>query len=421
MPLTLEQAITLALKQNRDLELARLSVTDSQFKKDEQRAAYFPHIRNESGILHITQLAGVQVPAGAFGEPATGPIPGHTLFLGQGASTSYTSGTGLEQPISQVFKIRAANRAATADVHTAQIEASEAEDTIALKVRQLYYGILVTQLKQQAAAGALLASHLKAQESADAVERGRALQVTLLQSQSQVLGSEQNILVQDLTLQEQVRALNDLLGLPIQTDLQLDPRIAIKQIEIPGRQQVVQQARDASPAVLSARQALMKARAGLTVARDAYIPDATGLARYSYQSGIPFLVHNFGTFGVNITYDLFDGGRRESALRDANTLVAQAESNLVNVQEKVSVQVEAAYDKVEELEQMVTVAEEAQQVSAEASRLADRQFEQSAALASTRADARAQLLSATASSMDARLGLILAQADLRRILGEIVR
>ncbi len=116
MPLTLSQAIDLALKQNRDLKLAQLAVVDSQHKKEAARSAYFPHISNQSSVLHITEFAGIDIPAGAFGNhPDTGPIPGQNLFLDQGLLTTYTSGTGLEQPFTQIFKIRASNRAATAD------------------------------------------------------------------------------------------------------------------------------------------------------------------------------------------------------------------------------------------------------------------------------------------------------------------
>src|SRR5271156_6741513 len=95
MPLTLAQAIDMALKQNREVKLAQLSVTDSEHKKEIARSAYYPHISNESMATHITELAGVEIPAGAFGNhPDTGLIPGQTLFLDQGLTTNYTSGTG---------------------------------------------------------------------------------------------------------------------------------------------------------------------------------------------------------------------------------------------------------------------------------------------------------------------------------------
>src|SRR5579859_2068463 len=175
MQLTLSQAIDLALKQNRDVRLAQLAVVDNQHKKEAARAAYFPHIRNQSSVLHITELAGVDIPAGAFGNHAdTGPIPGQSLFLGQGALTSYTSGTGLDQPLTQMFKIRASNRAATADLNTARVQVDQAQNEVALKVRQLYYGILIAQLNQQAAAEEVAASEVKLQEATEDVARGNA-------------------------------------------------------------------------------------------------------------------------------------------------------------------------------------------------------------------------------------------------------
>ena len=76
MPLTLSQAIDLALKQNRDLKLAQLAVVDSEHKKQIARSDYYPHIKNSSAILHVPALAGVDIPAGAFGNhPSTGAIP----------------------------------------------------------------------------------------------------------------------------------------------------------------------------------------------------------------------------------------------------------------------------------------------------------------------------------------------------------
>jgi outer membrane protein TolC len=133
------------------------------------------------------------------------------------------------------------------------------------------------------------------------------------------------------------------------------------------------------------------------------------------------LVHNFGTFGASLTYDLFDGGRRNAEINDSRTLLAEAELNLTKVEDEVTVQVESAYDKVEQLQDLVGVAEETLKVRTEAARLEDRQFEQNAALASARAEAHAKSISARASSLEANLGLSLAQGELKRTLGQLPR
>ena len=420
--LTLSQAIDLALKQNRSLKLAQLSVTDSEHKKEIARSAYFPNIKNESGILHVTELAGVEIPAGAFGVPAaTGPIPSNSLFIGQGADTSYTSGTQLAQPFTQMFKIHESNRAAVADINTAKIQLTQAENEIALKVRQLYFGFLIAELKLEAATDEVNASEVKNQESADAVTNGSALEVAALESRAAVLNAKQIALTQTLQIHDLTLSLDDLLGLPLSSRLQLDPDASAVALAIPTREECVRIAREQSPAIRTAQQAVLKAKAGLGVARDAYIPDVTGLARYSYQSGVPFLVHNFGTFGFNLSYELFDGGHRNAEIKDARTLLSQAQVNLDKVEDEVIVEVESAYDKVEQLQSLVQVVEEALNVRTEAARLADRQFEQNAALASARSQAHAKAASAKASLLEATLGLSLAQGDLKRAIGQMPR
>ena len=422
MQLTLPQAIDLALQQNRDVKLAQLAVVDSVHKKEIARSDYFPHIKNESSVLHITELAGVEIPAGAFGDhPDTGAIPAHNLFLDQGGLTSYTSGTGLDQPFTQMFKIHESNRAAIADINTAKSQVNQAQNEVALQVRQLYYGILIAQLKQQAAEEEVAASQVKLQESTDAVKQGSALDVVVLESRASYLDAGQTVLTQKLQIHDLMVTLDDLLGLPLTTNLQLDADASIATAPIPTRDECIQIAQQESPEIQAAEQAVVKAKAGLAAAKDAYIPDITGLARYSYQSGVPLLVHNFGSFGFTFSYDLFDGGHRISQIKDSRTILSQAQLNLTKVKEEVAVQVEKAYDQVEQSQNLVGVAQEVLQARTEAARLTDRQFEQNAALASARAEAHAKALSAKASSLEANLGLLLAQGALKKTIGELPR
>ncbi len=419
LSLTLSQAMDLALKQNRNLKLAQLAIVDKEYKKEIARSSYFPHIKNESSVLHVTELAGVEIPAGAFGvHAATGAIPSQNLFLDQGALTSYTSGTGLAQPLTQMFRIHEANRAATADIQTAKIQATQEENEIILQVRQLYDSILIAQLRQQAAAEEIVASQIKMQESTEAVERGRSLDVVALESHTAFLEARQAALVQKLQIHDLTVTLDDLLGLPLTTELQLNTDVSATSLSIPSLEECIRIAHDQSPEVKAAEQAVVKAKAGISAAKYAYIPDITALARYSYQSGVPLLVHNFGTFGFSLSYDLFDGGKRSADIKDSQTLLSQAQLNLDKIEGEIAVQVEKDYDKVEQLQNLVSIAEETLQVRTEAARLADRQFEQNEVLASIRSEAHAKVIAARASSLEANLGLSLAQNNLKRTMGQ---
>jgi outer membrane protein TolC len=420
MRLTLEQAINLALKQNHSVHLRSLSVDRMQSKKDEARSDYLPQIKVSGGVLHVTELEGVALPAGAFGNyPSTGPVPSKPLFIDQGSATWYTGGVGLEQPLTQLFRVHQANVAAKQDLLIAMTQLDQTQDTVALQVRQLYYNILINQLQLKASQDQLAAAQIKDEESRSDVARGNALEISALQSKAAILQAQHESLTLRLQGSDLRRQLADALGLPVDTPLDLDSGAAVAALDIPTRPEAIRIAFEQNQDLRAARQTLVKAQAGLAAAKDAYIPDVTALSRYSYQSGVPFLVHNFGTFGFSLSYDLIDGGRREANIREARSEVHSAEVAVDKLQSEIEVQVHAIYDRVDELRQMVDVAGQVVKVRTEAARLANRQFEQTAALSSARSQSQADLTSATASLLEANCGLSLAEANLKRAIGQM--
>jgi len=411
--LTLNDAIDQALRQNRSVELARLEVIGKQHEKNEARSHYFPQVSNDSQISHITELQGVTLPKGALGNGT----PVQTVTVGQGSSTSYLSLTTLGQPMTQLFKVHEGNKAAAAGVKVAEIELEDARDTIALKVRQVYYGVLIAQWKKRAAEQQLKASESSAQETRDQVQRGEALDVSELESRAGVLQAKQDLLTQQLSIADTSMTLAYLLGMPVNTTFELDEASANVAVDLPPRAEGIRMALTESPEVRAAKATVEKARAGVAAARDAYIPDITAIARYNYQSGVPFLVHNFGVFGVNLRYELFDGGKREAELGKANIQLRQAEVKLADVTSHIEAEANAAYDKVERMQGLAHLAEEVRQVRTEAARVKSKQVELHAALPSQQITAEAQLSASTASAMEAGLGLSLAQGELRKTLG----
>src|SRR5215469_947063 len=83
--LTLQQAIDLALRQNRSVKLAQLGVVENEQKKTIAHSEYLPNIKNESTAFHVTEVQQLVIPEGSLGTlPATGPLPPQTAVIGQG-------------------------------------------------------------------------------------------------------------------------------------------------------------------------------------------------------------------------------------------------------------------------------------------------------------------------------------------------
>ena len=108
-------------------------------------------------------------------------------------------------------------------------------------------------------------------------------------------------------------------------------------------------------------------------------------------------------------------------VREARSDARAAEVAVEKLKSEIEVQVQSIYDSIDELREMVAVAGQVVKVRTEAARLADRQFEQTAALSSARSQAHADLANATASLLEANCGLSLAEADLKRAIGQMPR
>ena len=420
--LTLPQAIDMAMAHNRKLALARLSVHDNEEQKRIAESYFYPTLGNESKMSYLTNLEGIVIPAGVLSSgTSAGLLPAQTLRIDQGANTSYTSTTALNQPLTQMFKIHAGVKAAVADLKNAKIQASDAEDAIALAVHQLYYNYLIEQLNGVSAEDALQASNLTEEETQKGLREGRLLTDAELSSRTDVLDKRRAVLIAKLNLDDITLQLDDLLGLAIGTKLALDPDALGDLPVLPSREDAMKTVLAKSPTVLEARETVDKAKAGVDAARDAYIPNVTGFAHYDYQSGLPFLTHNFGAFGVAFNYDLFDGGAREAKLRDARIKLSMAETQLAQAQDDVQVEISAAYDKVEQLEELLHVSELMLETREESYRIQTQRLAVNAALASSVASLHAAATAAKLNVLSSQLNLYLAQSNVKKQLGEMPR
>jgi len=414
--ITLQEAVQLALRHNHVVRIAGFQVEEKQHTKDAARSSYFPTLRNDSSVRHLTDTEFIAIQAGGLGSPANTPVPGRTVVLNQGAKTSITSGTQLTQPLSQYFKFKPQNDIARAELNATRAQARQTENDVALRVHQIYYQLLIAQLHQSATGARIKAADDLQAERVQQVKFGSVLPEDLIESRAQYLQARQELLTTELRISDLTIALNDTIGLPLNTRLALDPGIPPTPATCRLRE-CIQVALDSHPEVLEAMQAVEKASAGVRLAKADYVPDVTAFARYSYQENVPFLAHNFGSFGVHFGYDLFDGGKKRSTLREHEAQLAQAKENLARVKDEVELRVQTAWNKVERTRQMVKVSEELLALREESSRVSAQQLDRGVALRSQADSAAAQELDARTSLLQSQLDYIQAQDEITHAIG----
>jgi outer membrane protein TolC len=413
---TLEDAINLALRQNVLLKAAGDKVEANQHKSLAARSDYFPQLRNESTYAGLVKRQSIDIPQGSLGILGGIILPPESERIFQGGNSFALSTTTLGQPITRLLKIRQARGIAEADTRIAASELKQAQNEVSVKVHEAYFGLLILQRLRRAAELALAAAEEASRDRREAVESGKALEVADLEARAGVLEARHALLTLDDQISDLAIDFNDLLGLPLETkvDLVVPPPLAPTTLSLDGH---VELALRQNPEVHAAEQTVEKAQRGVKAAKTDYIPDISVFAQHIYQNGVPFLSRNNGAVGLKMDWEVFDFGKRRQTVAERESELAAAEENLQHVRNQVAVQVEKAYRKVDRSQKMIEVAEQGLAARREVVRLNGDQFDAGVIVKASYEDSGAKLAKSEADLLQAQLGYRLAKAELDRALG----
>ena len=310
--ITLQEAVQLALKHNHDIRIAGYTVEEKEQAKQVAKSAYFPSIRNDSNFMHLTDTELIQIKVrGSRDRRRNANSACRTRSSTRAAETSRPAELRLTQPLTTLLKIKRENDMAQAELKASREKAQRTGNDVALAVHQVYYQILIAQAHRSATEARIKASEALQSERVEQVKFGSTLEENLIDSRAQQLQAKQELLTTDFQLTDLKLKLNDLIGLPLATALDLDPAVPEFHGHLPRARNVLRLPWRHIRRSLLLVPRCEKAEAAVGLAKtDIWVPDVEAFARYSYQENVPFLARNFGTFGVHFGYDLFDGGQK---------------------------------------------------------------------------------------------------------------
>lgn len=416
--LTLPQAVELALKQNSVLKISRAKVTENNHKIVSARSQYFPLLSNNTKYMTLSEKQQVTVPAGSLGNVGGGPFPNNDVKLSQSRSDMFYSETTLAQPVTQLLKIHEANQIARADQGIAKAELTTSENETVLAVHQLYFSLLVANKERDAARASLTAAQENLREAEDAVKAGNMLDVAVVSAKTNQLQGKQSLIAAENRISDVTSELNDLLGLSSDTILEVTEAGLTKLTEF-EKDQSYQEARIRNGELLAARETLEKSHHAVRAAKYEYIPDLTIYAKHGYQDGAPFTEKNVGIFGLELTWNIFDWGKRKGDIGQRVAQQSQAKENLARIDKRIGVEIDKVYRKLERSKQMVDVAREALSLSKENVRLSENGIKAGTVTSAKHAEAVAALKKAEMEELQALLGYRLAGDELERITGAL--
>jgi multidrug efflux pump subunit AcrB/outer membrane protein TolC len=415
--LTLDDAVTLAMKQGYVTRLASARLASAAAHEHGAAASLLPQVSVTGNHLRSSGRTSIVVPRGALGDESAGaPLPAADRRFDQGAATLTYMQIAITQPVTQLWRIHQAQQFASAQRMGAAAERDRAEADVRLAVERLYVSVLITRAREHAAEAAMRATRRRSMDVAQAVTSGIEVSAQGLGAAAAALDAEYARSTAEDSASDAEAELRSALALPLGTRIELVvPELPAEQLS--ALDVYVARAESASPEVAAARAMLEQAKRGVALARADYIPDVGVGLTYTTLDGVSFLPRRAVGLSIQGSWTLWDWGRRGSQARERIADEDAAEIALALARDRVSIDVERAYRAAARAERGAEVACAAVEARQAAVRMVRDRDVRGLSPAAALAAAEAELAAGEARALAANLQVRIARAELARASG----
>jgi outer membrane protein TolC len=346
--ITLDEAKQLGEQANSPLvRLAKLQVEAAKQHRLGVQAMYFPNISGQLENLHLNHQTGIVLSARRPNLPGSIFVPVN-IFAKNSTAFNFSA----VQPVTPLLAIHQLVKIARADENIARAKAGMSVAETASRIERAYYGLLIAEREliiAKADARKVQGKWLRASSSA-----GTSVST---EQETDMIGAEKAVALPASKVKELTASLNEMLGLPQGTRLELVPPEPL--VEHLSLQEVTDKAGAATnPEVVEAEQTAVKAHAASALSKMAYFPSAAIVGGYANQNLINDIVlpQDFSYIGFIATYTVFDFGKREHGVKESTAQAQAADLAVQLTKAKAAAAVKSNYFELERSRQLAQLA-----------------------------------------------------------------
>ena len=416
--LTLDEAISLALRDNREVKNAQLGVGKASDDVAAARTYRLPK-------FEFNALAGQQLISpdftftkGVLGNYANvGPIPDRDIKMSTPSRPTAILFGQVTQPLSQLHRIRLNIKLAALSTDVAREQLRGQEQSVVNNVKRTYYAIVQTESALQSVRQALTSYRELDRVTGDYVVQQVALKADDLEVKTSLAKTETEELTvgnQLTTLKEQ---LNQLVGRDIRTEFRVSaiPEPSLFETDLAAART---RALDQRPEIREARLRVQQAELDKRVKKSEYIPDVSLAVTYASPRNFDkYVPKNFAAVGVAVSWEVFDWGRKKQQLAEKQKTIEQANNSLHDAESSVMIEVGAKMRDLQQAGQTLRVAKLRQETEREHMRVSINKYKLVATLLSDVLQTQATLADADYEYQKALLAFWTAKAEYEKSIG----
>jgi outer membrane protein TolC len=344
LKLTLRDAVSLALKQNPQVILANLGVSQSQQDRQIARSALLPQVSgNVSESVHRVNL-----------QTAIGfSFPGFAQHVGP--YEVFQGGVGFNAPVFDLTLWRRYRSTQFGIDSSRAQEMSVREESVLLVVSQ-YLGSQRAAADVQAAESRVELAQALYDQSADLQKNGVGTGIDTLRSNVQLQNEKQRLIVARTQLETSLFGLARLLNVEPPRTIELADRVSFFDTPEVSAGQTLERAYAARPELRQILSLEQRAALDLKTATDQRLPKLSLSGGWLEQGLTPTSIIPVYQYQASLDFPLFTGGRIQAQRTQAELGIRQLRQQEQELRNRIALEVRTAVAQLESARSEVTVA-----------------------------------------------------------------
>lgn len=341
--MTLEESVRTALDNNYNIKQQEAEYDSAVWARHQARRSFGPTVNWQSTATKM----------------------GGKYYDSANLSRSFGNGLTLTMPIYTGGQLEGAIKAADLAMNANELGLELCKQQVKAATMSAYYQALQAKNQIKVAQDSVntLTEHLKNVNAQYTV--GTVAKSDVLGTQVQMANAEQNLINANNSYDVAIASLNNVMGLPTDTELNLTDSLDYNVYEIP-LEECTAYARSNRPDVLMADYQVAIAEAGVQQAKAGYMPKVSAQASKSWAGEDPFGSdetdkrygqNNNWTAGVVLSWDIWDNNVTQSKVNQSKAAVAKAEAAAENTRQSGDLEVRTAYLNLKAAEKSINTTQ----------------------------------------------------------------
>jgi len=366
VPVTLKQAVQLALRQNPQVLIAKIAVSQSDRARAEALAGLLPQadLAAREAIIRFNVQSIIDLPAIGIGQNP----------LRIGPFQSETGGALFSQQLLNLGLIRR-YQIGRQNVTTANFDESATREQITTAVVTRYLAVLEAMANETAVAARVALAQRLFDQAQRLEKTGVGTAIDTLRAQVELQNEKQQLINARTRKSTAIYVLAELLDLPRDQDPQ--PTDTMQYFELPkfDRQQLISQALENRPEFKALLSRQRQAELSLKAAAEQRLPTLDFSGFYQFQARRLFIGGPGYLYAFNLKVPLWTSGRIRAEIAEAHLEEERVAEEQQNLENTITRQVKTSLDQLEAARNAVDVANLGLKLAKDEVARAERRFE----------------------------------------------